>query len=360
MKTTIERRWSLWQRLLIKSLFGLCCLLLIVFLAIWVVFPLVFMNSLSIQSFFMFMNTQDPKNPEFNNPEKYGIEGVINFYITTKDIDNSTSVRIGAWVVLPETEINTTNYKAHNDSSNAAYVMKNTAYPILLYLHGVACNRISSVSKYKIARKSFMVIAVDHRGYGDSCSGLELSELGIVSDTAQIYKWIGSHTKNEIFVWGHSLGAALGTHAIKVLKEDGTIIPTGLILESAFTTMREEVANSGIGKLFKWLLYFEQTVLEPLERNGFIFNTSNNILSVDCPIMIMHAEDDNVVPCFMGRKLNEIAQTQRDIATKGKVTYYEFPALLGYSHNGITEDTNITKYIEIFKAQCQEQNKVAA
>ncbi|VEN34722.1 unnamed protein product [Callosobruchus maculatus] len=99
------------------------------------------------------------------------------------------------------------------------------------------------------------------------------------------------------------MGTALSTHTVRRLKEQDGIVPTGLILESAFTTMREEIVNNPLGKLFAWLIYFNATILDPLERNGFRFKTTENILSVDCPIMMMHAEDDNVIPWRLGFKV---------------------------------------------------------
>nr|XP_023019042.1 monoacylglycerol lipase ABHD12-like isoform X1 [Leptinotarsa decemlineata] len=352
--------WPLWQKVTLISGIALLSLLVLLFFSIWVVFPLVFMNSISLQRFFMFFPVQNPKQPEFDNPLKYDIKGVMNFYITVKDIEKSenisTLVSIGAWVILPESDINETIIQAHNISS-AKELLQKTTYPVLLYMHGVACNRILPTSTYEVARKYFFIISLDHRGYGDSGADVVQSELGIVNDTAQIYKWILDNTKNEVYIWGHSLGTALSTHTVKKLKEEYNQVPMGLILESPFTTMREEVENNSLGTIFKWLAYFESTVQRPLEKNGFLFRTTTNILSVDCPIMIMHAMDDNVIPIALGRKLSEVARNERTIPQQGNVTYHEF-IRLGYAHTGITRDPNIPKYLVSFMEQCRDQNKM--
>lgn len=75
-----------------------------------------------------------------------------------------------------------------------------------------------------------------------------MSEEGIVSDSVQIYQWIRRVTKNEIFVWGHSLGGALTLHTVRKLKEQN-IVPMGVIIESSFTTMREEVVSTRTAKV---------------------------------------------------------------------------------------------------------------
>ncbi|CAH1119519.1 unnamed protein product [Phaedon cochleariae] len=355
-KNKPKKPWPRWKKILFISGLVLFGILLLAFIGNWVIFPLVFMNNISLQRYFMFMNIENPKNPDFHNPEKYGNEGILNFYKTTVDLDNSTLVSIGAWMILPEKEKTTRIlFEGVPANETVASILRNTKSPIALYLHGVGVNRILN---YDAQRKHFLVIALDHRGFGDSAPNMDPSELGIVSDTTQIYRWVRSLTDQDIYIWGHSLGTALSTHTVKKLKENHNIVPKGLILESPFTTMREEVATNIFGQIFGWLAYFEQTVQKPLENNGFLFRTSKNILSVDCPILIMHAEDDNVVPFKLGKKLSEIAQTRRNPVTQGNVTFHSFPALLRYSHNDITKDPEVPRYIKEFKAMCVDQNKM--
>lgn len=42
-----------------------------------------------------------------------------------------------------------------------------------------------------------------------------------------------------------------------------------------------------------------------MQRNNFTFQTDRHILNVDCPILILHAEDDAVVPFELGYKVNK-------------------------------------------------------
>ncbi|CAG9840979.1 unnamed protein product [Diabrotica balteata] len=142
------------------------------------------MNTISLQRFFIFFNFQDPKNPEFNNPQKYGMNGVVNFYITTKDLLDGSLVSIGAWLLLPEKQIQSTKIAAHDDKT-ATEIIRNTDYPIVIYLHGVGCNRIKPKETYEVLRKHFLLISLDHRGYGDSGPDIPPTELGIVGDSAR-------------------------------------------------------------------------------------------------------------------------------------------------------------------------------
>lgn len=87
-----------------------------------------------------------------------------------------------------------------------------------------------------------------------------MSEDGIVNDSVQIYEWIRSFTKNDIFLWGHSLGGALTLHTVRNLKELG-IVPMGVVIESSFTTMREEVKGTSIAKVSIPKYFSPKTVL---------------------------------------------------------------------------------------------------
>lgn len=85
------------------------------------------------------------------------------------------------------------------------------------------------------------------KGYADSTDA-EMFEDTIVEDAVQTYKWLELNNFTRIFVWGHSLGSALATRTVAELKKEG-IVPMGLVLESAFTSMREELPLHKYGKV---------------------------------------------------------------------------------------------------------------
>ncbi|XP_066254262.1 lysophosphatidylserine lipase ABHD12-like isoform X2 [Euwallacea similis] len=340
----------LWLKILIYSGIALFTLILIVFLIIWVLIPVVFSHSIAFQRMMIFIPFNSPRNPHFDDPSSYAIEGVHNIYITVSDYyDNTTLTTIGAWLILPEELVGV------NDSLNISDIIRETDYDIVFYLHGVYANRAKPIHQYSILRKHFLVLAIDHRGYGDSGSNVEMGELGMVHDHLQIYNWIlEKGFKNDIFYWGHSLGAAISCHTVRSLKETYNFIPKGLILESPFTTLREEIQESIVGKIYSWLAYFNSTILGPLDDNGFHFYSTTNILQVDCPIMILHAEDDSIVPAVLGQKLASVACNERQIPDQGNVTFHLFSSDLGYGHNDILTDENVPEYIRSFKKVCEE------
>ncbi|CAH0547841.1 unnamed protein product [Brassicogethes aeneus] len=271
-----EKRMACWVKVLIWIGGVLLSLSFLLFVLVFIVFPIVFMLSLVVERLFMFWNIDNPKDPEFGNPAKYGIQGVNNFYLPTNDSDGNGVLSIGVWQILPKD-------MQHSTETNVEkLLMEEKKYPILLYLHGVACNRILPIKSYQVMREHFHVFAWDYR------------------DNIQIYEWVKKRTNQDIYVWGHSLGSALSIHTVRKLHEERNIVPKGLVIESAFTTMRDEVVSTSIGKFFAWLAYFNATVLDPLEEHGFRFWSTTNIQHVQCPTMHLHAMDDNKSKELMG------------------------------------------------------------
>lgn len=104
------------------------------------------------------LSVDSPKDPQFDNPDEYGIENVYNIYITVRDYyDNNTLTQIGAWLILPENLPN-------SSSNDVSQIIQESQYDILVYLHGVYANRAKPIAQYKVFRKKFLVLAIDHRG----------------------------------------------------------------------------------------------------------------------------------------------------------------------------------------------------
>ncbi|KAK9876848.1 hypothetical protein WA026_015083 [Henosepilachna vigintioctopunctata] len=322
----------------------LLALVILAFVVVFIVFPLVFMNSIGVQRFFVFWNIDVPKNPVFQNPKQYGFYGISNFYISSeKYINSSELISLGAYWVPNE------KYKDSNETMDE--ILAKNEFPVVLYNHGVASTRILQVDYgYATLRKMFHVIAIDYRDFGDSTPA-ELTEEGVVLDVVHTYNLMKTKTQADIYIWGHSLGGGISTHAVKWLKKHQNEIPAGLIIESSFTCFQDEVYAFPLGKVFSWLPWFEWCVIDPLHRNGFIFNTSSNAEDADCPIMIFHAEDDNVIPFSLGEKnYHQIKSTRKP--RQGEVFFYPFAASKRYQHIGCLQDPDAPSYILQFIETC--------
>ncbi|XP_050302805.1 lysophosphatidylserine lipase ABHD12-like [Anthonomus grandis grandis] len=316
------------------------------FTIIWVLIPVSFLLSLNFQTFMVFIPINAPANVDFSRPQDLGLRGIYNHYLETQDYhDKTTWTSIGLWLVLHEQDINKTT------TSNVEQLLNETDKDILIYLHGVLSNRARATEQYRVLRKHFIIVAVDHRGYGDSGKNVRMSEQGMAYDHLQIYEWIRKvNTKKDIYYWGHSMGSGISATTVNWLKERRNEVPKGLVLESPFTTLRDVVRNTVIGKMFAWLPYFESTILQPLSDNGLLFETEVNMRRINCPVMIMHAEDDPVIPYFLGERLakNSIRENWQ-----GNVTFHGISAKLGLGHANIIHHSDMDTFIEDFKIECR-------
>ncbi|XP_019872114.1 lysophosphatidylserine lipase ABHD12 isoform X2 [Aethina tumida] len=326
------RKSTFRRSLCLKVTFATFQLILAIFLIIFIVIPLIYKFSYSLQRAAVFLNFRNiPGNADYQDPSKYGLFGARNLYVTTDE-----KVKLGVWHILPENEANDTSQDFDQALVNAENV--------LLYNHGNGGCRLTDhrVQLYKVLRKQFHVIAFDYRNYGDS-SEEELTEDGVVRDVMFMIKWIKSKTKGHVFVWGHSLGTSLSTHALARLQTQGITV-TGLILESPFNNMKEEISEFPLASWFRGLPWFSFTVIEPMQQNNFVFKTDVHICHVDLPVIILHAEDDRVVPYKLGYKLYRAAK-QCKSERVGSIEFHTFEAKRNYGHKYIYKDEDLSDII---------------
>jgi hypothetical protein len=166
--------------------------------------------------------------------------------------------------------------------------------PVILFCHGNAGNishRLDHVSG--LLAKGLRVFIFDYRGYGKSRGSP--SEKGIYRDGAAAHDYL---TQREdippdfIVPYGHSLGAAV---AIEIALQRKV---KALILESAFTSLREMAGSMALFRLFSAFLPNHYDNLEKLPR-------------ARVPVLVMHGEADELVPFSMGEKLYQAARAPR-------------------------------------------------
>lgn len=303
-------------------------LLLIAFIVIFVAIPLIFKYSVELQRDLIFpIHELYPENYDFNNFTRHDIYGGRNLYVP---VNESHNIALGVWHLLP---LGLVNSSMEETDFNYTEALEDPDYPVVLHFHGNGGNRVYNVETYSVLREFFHVIAFDYRCYGDSSCG-ELVEEWLISDAIALYKWLTEQTTADIYIWGHSLGSAIGTHMVAELKKEN-ITPSGLFLEAPFTSLRDEVKYVHtlfwFTRVFRWLPWYETTLVDPFEEHGLRFKTIEHLLSVDCPVMIFHSEDDSVIPIRFGRELHQTATAFRNHTYQGEVSFQAVPAL-GFDH----------------------------
>lgn len=164
--------------------------------------------------------------------------------------------------------------------------------PVLLYLHGARYDvRGSAPRMRRMHELGFSVLGVDYRGFGRSSKGLP-SEQMAAEDARAAWSWLATqHPQARRFIFGHSLGGAIGVQLAAEVRDEA-----GLIVEGSFTSIADVVST------FRWGW---------LPVSPFItqrFDSAARVAEVGSPLLIVHGSDDSLIPSRLGQTLYEKAR----------------------------------------------------
>jgi len=171
------------------------------------------------------------------------------------------------------------------------FVPSESTSGVILFCHGNAGNishRLESIQIFH--RLGLDVFIFDYRGYGQSEG--KPTEDGTYKDVAAAWQYLIEEREvnpNEIIVLGRSLGGAIASWLAQ------TYTPGGLILESTFTSLPDIAATQYPYLPVRLLLRFQ-------------YNTAEYLGRADCPVLIVHSRDDEIMPFRQGWRLFEIAK----------------------------------------------------
>lgn len=156
----------------------------------------------------------------------------------------------------------------------------------LLYFHGNAGNishRLHSIRQFHDLGLS--VFIVDYRGYGQSEGSP--GEDGLYRDAAAAWQYlteVRGIPRANIVVFGRSLG---GSVASWLAAEQS---PGALILDSSFTSVPDVGQEA-----YPWL------PVKLLSR--FRHATVEHVTKANCPVLIVHSQDDEIIPFHHGEAI---------------------------------------------------------
>ena len=165
----------------------------------------------------------------------------------------------------------------------------NKNYKTILYLHGNAGsleNRIHKINHFHDMNINFLLLS--WRGFNGNKG--EPTEKGLYKDARSAVKWLENLGINEenIIIYGESLGTGIATE----IAQNRNF--AGIILESPFTSM------IAAGKS-KYPIFPIKLLLKDK------YESDKKIKNIMAPVLIMHGEDDKIVPFWMGEKMFQLA-----------------------------------------------------
>ena len=175
-----------------------------------------------------------------------------------------------------------------------------TARARIVYFHGNGgiCRCVADCGWNRAAR--ILRVRVDYPGYGVSTG--RPTEQGMYRDVdAVVERFWRDSSGDAPVVYGPSLGVAMAAYAATIR------VPDGLILESGFPDARSLIRKS---PLLAFLALFS-TYRFPCRE--FV-----NRLGTPVPVLVVHGDDDHVVPIPQGRALfDAVAAPKRFVTIRG-------------------------------------------
>jgi hypothetical protein len=168
----------------------------------------------------------------------------------------------------------------------------------LLYMHGNDRNISSNLGHVqRLHDLGYNVLMIDYRGFGKSSGGTP-NETKVYEDAEAAWQYLiktGAVPPQKIFIYGHSLGGAIGIDLAVHHPE-----AAGLIVESTFTSMR------AMGELRYGFL----PVASLLHQR---FDSLQKVSQLKIPLLIIHGTWDKEVPYEMSQQLYDAAHQPKSL-----------------------------------------------
>ena len=187
--------------------------------------------------------------------------------------------------------------------------------PCILYFHGngeIAADYDYVAPFYQ--KRGINLFVADYRGYGTS--GGVPSCAALVADSHPVFEGFCSFLSDRgygghRFVMGRSLGSAA---AIEVAYWHQAQLK-GLIVESGFASEQNQLDRLGVSRLFD----------SPQDLVGF--GNDVKIKAIPIPTLVMHGEEDEIIPVGEGRALFDLSGASKK----------ESLFIAGAGHNNLLE-----------------------
>lgn len=183
---------------------------------------------------------------------------------------------------------------ADHETLNAWLVPPAAGKPLLLYLHGNAGNLTGRTARFAaLTAQGAGLLAIDWRGYGGSTGSP--SETGLMRDAEAAYAAalaiVG--TPKRIVIVGESLGSGLAVALASRFES------AGLILDAPYSSILDVAADR------YWMFPVGLLLVDQ-------FRSDLKIKDIRAPLLIMHGDQDRVVPIRFGEKLFALAPQPKE------------------------------------------------
>ncbi len=178
------------------------------------------------------------------------------------------------------------------------FVPARNAGGTILFFHGNGGNISHRLDSLHIFNElGLATLIIDYRGYGRSEG--KVGENGIYLDAEAAWKYLVEQRgtdPDKIILFGRSLGGAVAVNLAGKHK------PKALIVESTFTSIPEIGSDA--------YPFLPCALLRLLSR--YKFNAREDISQVNCPVLVVHSRDDNMIPFAHGQAIFDAAAEPKE------------------------------------------------
>ncbi len=199
------------------------------------------------------------------------------------------------------------------------YAPARAGMPTILYFHGNAGEMGDRPLRFNYYQsQGFGVAYLSYRGFGGS-SGSP-SEAGMMADANAAYEWLIAKgvEPSRIALLGESLGSGVAVQ-LAAKREVGAVA-----LEAPYTSTVEVAA-----KIYWWL------PVHALMKDQF--KSIDFIAAVVAPLLVIHGEEDGLIPVEFGRRLFAAANQPK-----------ELEIVSGFGHDVLFEESTWAREAEFF------------
>lgn len=169
--------------------------------------------------------------------------------------------------------------------------------PLILYFHGNGGALSDRMPRFRLfVASGYGFLAVSYRGYGGSTGSP--SEAGLMRDGETVYREARErgYPSDRIVLMGESLGTAVATVLGSVHEA------AALVLDSPYSSAVDVAAAH------YWMLPVRRLLLDR-------YRTDLAIRNVHIPILILHGDEDYIVPINLARQLFDLANEPKTFMT---------------------------------------------
>jgi fermentation-respiration switch protein FrsA (DUF1100 family) len=171
----------------------------------------------------------------------------------------------------------------------AWYVPAKDGHPLILYFHGNGGALVDRVPRFRaLTASGYGLLALSYRGYGGSTGSPTQKGLMEDAETAYLEARARGYNGDRIVLIGESLGTGVAI-ALAATHE-----AAALVLDSPYSSAVEVAAAHYPIFPVNWLMF---------DR----FRSDLAIGDVHIPILVLHGDEDDVIPISLARRLFELA-----------------------------------------------------